>query len=86
MSTVKTLNLWFADDVALFNETTKQMKKQNKKHPEQSKLRKPQSWLKNTQRKDKVHEKPYEQRRHTSRSAKNLKRDRIQIHRTNHTP
>ena len=37
-------NLRFADDVALFNETTKQMEK--KKPPEQSKLRKPESWLK----------------------------------------
>ena len=46
-------NLRFAYDVALFNETTKQMEKT----PEQSKLRKPESWLKNTQRKDKVHDK-----------------------------
>ena len=60
-------NLRFADDVALLNETTKQMEKT----PEQSKLRKPKSWLKNTQRKDKVHDKPCGQRTHTNRSAKN---------------
>ena len=42
-------NLRFAGDVALFNETSKQMEKTH----EQSKLRKPESWLKNTQRKDK---------------------------------
>ena len=57
-------NLRFADDFALLNETTKQMEKQ-------SKLRKPESWLKNTQRKDKEHDKPCGQRRHTNRSAKN---------------
>ena len=45
--------------------------KTNGKTPEQSKLRKPESWLKNTQRKDKVHDKPCRQRRHTNRSAKN---------------
>ena len=60
-------NLRFSDDVALFNETPKQMKKT----PEQSKLRKPESWLKNTQRKDKVHDKSCGQRRHNNRSAKN---------------
>ena len=60
-------NLRFADDVALLNETTKQMEKT----PEQSKLRKPESWLKNTQRKDKMHDKPCGQRRHTNRSTKN---------------
>ena len=37
-------NVRLADDVALFNETTKQMEKT----PEQFKLRKPESWLKNT--------------------------------------
>ena len=46
-------NLRFAYDVALLNETTNKRTK-----PEQSKLRKPESWLKNTQRKDKVHDKP----------------------------
>ena len=56
-------NLMFADDVALLNESGKT--------PEQFKLRKPESWLKNTQRKDKRYDKPYGQRRHTNRSAKN---------------
>ena len=60
-------NLRFTNDVALFNETTKQMKKT----PEQFKLRKPESWLKNTQRKDRVHDKPCRQRIYTNRSAKN---------------
>ena len=31
---------------------------------------KPESWFKNTQRKDKVHDKPCGQRRHTNRSTK----------------
>ena len=52
-------NLRFADDVSLFNKTTRQMKK--KKTPKQSKLRQSESWLKNTQRKDKVHGKPCRQ-------------------------
>ena len=50
-------NLRFADDVALFNETTKQMEKTLK----QSEHRKSESWLNNTQRKDKVHDKPCRQ-------------------------
>ena len=53
-------NLRFADDVVLFNETTKQMEKT----PEQSKLRKHESWLRNIHRKDKVHDKPCGERRH----------------------
>ena len=59
-------NLRFTDDVALLNETTKQMEKHMN-----NQLRKPESWLKNTQRKDKVHDKLCRQRRHTNRSAKN---------------
>ena len=47
-------NLRFVEDVALFNEKTKQMEKTLK----QSELRKSKSWLKNTQVKDKIHEKP----------------------------
>ena len=47
-------NLREADDVALFNETTRQMEKTLK----QSELRKSESWLKNAQRKDKVQDKP----------------------------
>ena len=50
-------NLRFADDVALFNKTTKQMEKHlNTLRSESLKL-----GLKNTQRKDKVHDKPYRQ-------------------------
>ena len=45
-------NLRFADDVALLNETTKQMEK-------------------HLNSKDKVHDKPCGQRRHSNRSAKN---------------
>ena len=45
--------------------------KTNGKNPKQSELRKSESWLGNTQRKDKVHDKPCRQRRHTKRSAKN---------------
>ena len=56
----------------------------------QSELRKSENWLKNTQRKDKVHGKPCRQSRHTNRSAKKKKKkrksDRIQMPRTNHTP
>ena len=63
-------NLMFADDVALFNETTKQMEKK----PKQSKLGKPESWLKNTQRKEKVHDKPCGQRKYTNRSAKKIEK------------
>ena len=47
-------NLRFTDNVALFNETTKQMEKHlNSLNSE--------SWLKNIQRKDKVHDKPCRQ-------------------------
>ena len=55
-------NLRFADDVALFNDTTKQIEKPLK----QSELRKSENWLKNTQRKDKVHDKPCRQWRSTN--------------------
>ena len=48
-------NLRFADDVALFNEKT------NGKTLKQFEFRKSESWLKNTQGKDKVHDKPYRQ-------------------------
>ena len=62
-------NLRFADDVALFNETTKQMEKHlNNLNSESLKV----GLIKNTQRKDKlVHGKPCGQRRHTNRSVKN---------------
>ena len=50
-------NLRFTGDFALFNETTKQMEK-TLKHSE---LRKSESWLKNAQRKDRVHGKPCRQ-------------------------
>ena len=63
-------NLRFADDVALLNETTKQMEKHlNNLNSESLKV-----GLK-IQRKDKVHDKPRGQRRHTNRSAKNWKSD-----------
>ena len=65
-------NLRFADDVALFNETTKQMEKDlNSLNPESLKVDK------NTQRKDKVLDKPCRQWRNTNRSAKNRKSDKI---------
>ena len=61
-------NLRFADDVALFSEThthTPKTKKKKKKKMEktlkQSELRKPESWIKNTPKKDKVHDKPCRQ-------------------------
>ena len=75
-------NLRFADRRC----ASKWNNKTNGKTHEQSKLRKHESWLKDTQRKDKVHDTLCGQRRHTNRSAKNWKSDRIQIPRTNHTP
>ena len=47
-------NFRFAGDVALFNEKTKYIKKKTFK---QSELRKSESWPKNTQGKDKIHDK-----------------------------
>ena len=58
-------NLRFVDDVAQRNNKT------NGKHLNQPELRKSESWLNNTQRKDKVHDKPCRQWRHTNRSIKN---------------
>ena len=69
-------NLRFADDVALLNETTKQMEKHlNNLNSESLKV-----GLKIHKGKTKY------MTRHTNRSAKNWKSDRIQIPRTNHTP
>ena len=51
-------NLRFADDVTLFNEENET---NGKKTLKQSELRKSESWLKNTQGEDKVHEKPCRQ-------------------------
>ena len=60
-------NLRFADDVVLRNETTKQMGKHlNNLNSESLKV-----GLKIHKRKDKAHDKPCGQRRHTNRSTKN---------------
>ena len=59
-------NLRFADDVALFNETTKQMEKHLNNLNSES--------LKVGLKIHKVHDKPCGQRRHTNRSAKKLKK------------
>ena len=64
-------NLRFTVDVALVNKKKKESKWKKTK---QSELRKSKSWPQNTQREDKIHDKPRRQLRYTNLSGKKIEK------------